>query len=119
MKLTKMTLFAVCLALLSVTVATAQSGGTPVQGTIPVAANANDNVGVVGVQFLLDGAPLGQEDLTAPYSINWDTTTVPDGNHTLTATARDAAGNVGTSQPVLVDVSNPDTVAPTVVITLP
>ena len=34
-----------------------------------VSANASDNVGVVGVQFRLDGAALGAEDTSAPYSI--------------------------------------------------
>lgn len=99
--------------------ALSQSGGTTVQGTIPVTATATDNVGVVGVQFLLDGAPLGAEDLDAPYSISWDTTTVTNGSHTLIATARDAAGNVGTSAAVIVDVNNADTTPPTVVITSP
>jgi Bacterial Ig domain len=97
----------------------AQSGSATVQGTIPVTANATDNVGVVGVQFFVDGAPLGAEDRTPPYSVTWNTTTVSNGTHTLTARARDAAGNIGTSPSVLVDVLNSDTIAPTVVITSP
>lgn len=97
----------------------AQSGSVAVQGTIPVTANATDNVGVVGVQFFLDGTALGPEDRTAPYSVTWNTTTMPNGTYTLTARARDAAGNIGTSPPVLVDVLNSDTTPPTVVITSP
>ena len=119
MKLAGLAVLAVSVALLSGTITFSQSGSTTVEGTIPVSANATDNVGVVGVRFLLDGQPLGQEDLTAPFSINWDTTTVPNGTHTLTAEARDSAGNVGTSPPVLVDVNNADTTPPTVVITSP
>ena len=38
-------------------------------------ATASDDVGVAGVQFRLDGADLGAEDTSAPYSVNWDTTT--------------------------------------------
>jgi hypothetical protein len=60
----------------------------------------------VGVQFKLDGANLGAEDTTAPYSIAWNTTTTTNGTHTLTAVARDAAGNTTTSAPVTVTVSN-------------
>ena len=60
-------------------------------------ASASDNVGVVGVQFKLDGANLGAEDTTSPYSVTWDTATVANGTHTLTAVARDAAGNSTTS----------------------
>jgi len=63
-------------------------------------------VGVVGVQFLLDGANLGSEDTIAPYSITWDTTTVTNGTHNLAAVARDAAGNRTMSATVGVTVSN-------------
>ena len=47
-----------------------------------VSANATDNVAVVGVQFLVDGTPIGQEDSTAPYSVAWDTRTTTNGSHT-------------------------------------
>ena len=96
---------------------TAPAAGN-VSGTINVTANASDNVGVVGVQFLLNGANLGTEDLASPYSVSWNTTTVANGNYTLTARARDAAGNTTTSAGVIVTVNN-DTQAPTVSITAP
>src|SRR2546425_6604985 len=54
---------------------TAPAGGATVSGTTTISANASDNVGVVGVQFRLDGANVGVEDTTAPYAIAWDTTT--------------------------------------------
>ena len=85
---------------------TAPAPGTTVSGNVAVSANASDNVGVAGVQFLLDGAPLGAEDTTAPYSMTWNTASAPNGQHTLQARARDAAGNLGTSSPVTVTVSN-------------
>lgn len=84
---------------------TAPASGATVSGTIAVTASATDDVGVVGVRFLLDGANLGVEDTTAPYTVSWDTTTATAGSHTLTAVARDAAGNVTTSSPVTVTVS--------------
>src|ERR1041384_4281171 len=65
--------------------------------SVAVSASASDNVGVVGVQFKLDGANLGPEDLLAPFSINWDTTSAANGPHTLTAVARDLAGNQTTA----------------------
>ena len=71
-----------------------------------VSATAADNVGVAGVQFKLDGANLGAEDTTAPYSVSWNTTTATNGTHTLTAIARDAAGNTTTSTSVSVTVDN-------------
>ncbi len=100
---------------------TSPSSGATVSGTITVSAAASDNVGVAGVQFKLDGADLGGEDSSAPYSISWDTTTAGDGSHTLTARARDAAGNATTSSAITVTVTNgaADTMPPTVSITSP
>jgi concanavalin A-like lectin/glucanase superfamily protein/Big-like domain-containing protein len=92
---------------------TAPSAGT-VSGTVTVSASASDTVGVVGVQFRLQGANLGAEDTTNPYSTSWNTTTVPNGSYTLTAIARDAAGNTTTSAPRTVTVSNTSTPPPTV-----
>jgi hypothetical protein len=82
------------------------SAGATVSGTITITAAAGDNVGVVGVQLKVDGANLGAEYTTAPYSTSWDTTGVADGPHTLTAVARDAAGNQTTSTSVVVTVDN-------------
>jgi len=101
---------------------TSPASGTIVGGTIGVTASASDNVGVVGVQFLLDGLNAGAEVTAAPYSVSWNTTTASNGSHSLTAVARDAAGNRATSAPVAVTVSNgapPDTTPPTVSITSP
>jgi hypothetical protein len=83
-----------------------------------VSANASDNRGVAGVQFKLDGANLGAEERFAPYAISWNTATAGNGPHTITAVARDAAGNRTTSEPVTVTVNN-DTTPPTVGITSP
>src|SRR5438445_603233 len=98
---------------------TAPASGATVSGSITVSASASDNVGVAGVQFLVDGANQGAEDTSSPYSISWDTTLVGNGSHTLTAVARDAAGNSTTSSPVAVTVSNADTTPPSVSITAP
>ncbi len=76
-------------------------------GTITINATASDNVGVVGVQFLLDNTTLiGSEDTSSPYSVSWNTSTVATGQHTLSARARDAAGNSTTSSSITVNVTN-------------
>src|SRR6266480_3279657 len=86
---------------------TSPSSGQTVSGTVTVTASASDNVGVAGVQFLLDGANLGAESTAAPYSISWNTAAASNGSHTLTTVARDAAGNVSpVSAPVTVTVAN-------------
>ena len=82
-----------------------------VSGTIVVSATSTDNVGVVGVQFKLDGFDLQGEDLASPYSIIWNTTSSVNGAHTLTALSRDLAGNTSTSLPVNITLTN-DNVPP-------
>ena len=84
---------------------TTPGAGTSVSGAVTVTAAAADNAGVAGVRFLVDGVQVGAEDTVAPYSIGWDTTTVADGSYTLTAIARDAAGNTTTAAGVTVTVS--------------
>ncbi|MDQ3583716.1 MAG: Ig-like domain-containing protein, partial [Pseudomonadota bacterium] len=86
---------------------TAPANGASVSGTaVTVSATASDNVGVAGVQFKLDGANLGADDTTAPYSVAWNSTTATNGSHTLTEVARDTAGNMATSAGVSVTVNN-------------
>src|SRR5207247_1235794 len=79
---------------------TSPTSGASVSGTLTMTAAASDNVGVAGVQFLLDGANVGAEVTAAPYATPWDTPTASRGSHTLTAVARDGAGNHTTSAPV-------------------
>ena len=88
---------------------TAPASGATVSGAVSLTANASDNVGVVSVQFLVDGTNLGSLILASPYQANWNTTAVGNGTHTITAVALDAAGNVGTAIGVTVTVSNPGT----------
>ncbi len=80
---------------------------TSLNGTITVAATATDNVGVVGVQFRLNGNNLGAEDTTTPFSLTWNTIGAAPGKYTFTAVARDAAGNTTNSAPVTGSVPNP------------
>ena len=85
---------------------TAPAGGATVSGTVPVTAGASDDVGVAGVQFKLGTTNLGSEDTSTPYSISWDTTTVSNGSYSITAVARDTAGQTTTSTAITVTVSN-------------
>ncbi len=81
-----------------------------VSGTIAIEVTANDLAsGVASVEFFVDTSSLFN-DQSAPYSYSWDTTTVSDGSHTITATASDVAGN-SASDSVTIIVNN--TGAPT------
>lgn len=89
-------------------VITAPADGATVEDIVTVSANATDDTGVVGVQFLVDGAASGPEDGSPPYALTWDSRMVGNGAHTLSARARDGAGNTTTSAPVNVNVANAD-----------
>ena len=89
------------------TVSIAQpADGATVSGTIVVTADASDDGAVAAVRFTLDGADLGADVTAAPYSVSWDTSQAANGPHSLSAIARDAAGNTATSVPVAITVSN-------------
>lgn len=77
-----------------------------IAGTTTLAANANDNGVVAGVQFLMDGKPAGSAITSAPYSYNWNSISVTNGTHSIQAKATDAAGNIATSTVVNVQIQN-------------
>jgi hypothetical protein len=95
---------------------TAPAVGANVTRTVTVSASVASPM--AGVQFLVDGNPIGAEDTTAPYSVSWNTATVPNGQHVLSAQARNAAGATFISFDVPVNVTN-DRTPPTVSITSP
>lgn len=76
-----------------------------VNRTVTLQVSAADNVGVASVEFRVDGTLIAT-DSAAPFSANWDTGTVTDAQHAISAVARDAAGNSTTSAAVNVTVRN-------------
>lgn len=98
-------------------VITAPAQGATVSGTASVSVNATDNIAVKKLDLYVDGA-LKTSGTTGPLS--WDTKGYVNGNHSLVVKAYDAAGNVGTSATVSVNVNNvADTTAPVVSIVSP
>jgi len=83
------------------------AAGSTVWGTVPISANATDDVGVTRVEFYADGRHLG-DATTEPYTGSWDTLDVlrtafddpplaaARTAHTVTVKAYDASGNVTT-----------------------
>jgi len=72
---------------------------TPINGTtfnmgdnVNITTSATDNVGISSVSFSIDGT-LWAIKTISPYSYNWSAINVLSGTHTITATAKDAAGN--------------------------
>jgi mannan endo-1,4-beta-mannosidase len=92
----------------------APANNATISGVRTVTANASDKQAIKSVQFKLDGNNLGSADTTAPYSISWDTKTVSNGKHTITAVATNTSNLSTTSTSVSVNVSNQtSTPAPT------
>jgi hypothetical protein len=85
---------------------TSPSSGAHASGNVAITANASDDFGVARVDFFLDSGtvPIGSAT-SAPYTVTWNSGTTSPGAHTLSATARDAAGNTGASGavPIVVD----------------
>jgi len=79
------------------------NGITVTNGNLAVSAAAQDNVGVKEVCLYIDNV---QQycGLSASYSFNWNIRKAASGTHLITAKAWDAAGNVGTANPVSVTV---------------
>lgn len=84
---------------------TSPINGAEVSETILITADSSDDVEVDRVEFRIDGE-LKSTDSTPPYSYSWDTTTVEDGEHTITSRAYDTSDNVTTSSTVTVTVQN-------------
>ncbi len=98
---------------------TSPTASATVSGTMSVAATATDSVAISSVQLQVDGANVGSADTSSPYNFSWNTTSVANGSHTLTAVAKDSSGNTATSAAVKVTVNNPVASTLTVTITSP
>jgi Bacterial Ig domain/Lysyl oxidase len=85
---------------------TSPSNGSIVSATISMYAQVGSSLPIQSVVFFVDFAQIGASIAAPPYIISWDTTTVPDGQHTITVSATDSQGNVGNSSPVTLNVNN-------------
>jgi glucose/arabinose dehydrogenase len=75
------------------TITSPADGTLDLTGAVTITANATDDVGVVLVQFEVDGTVLAQT-ASSPYSVTLPATaSYASGAHTIRARARDAAGN--------------------------
>lgn len=89
-----------------VTAISSPANNSAAKDTITITGSATDNVAVVKVELLVDGA-VKATDSAAPFaSFSWDTKTVADGSHSLSIKAYDAAGNSATSAAVTITITN-------------
>jgi CHRD domain-containing protein/Big-like domain-containing protein len=89
----------------SVTVTNA-AGNVSGMGTLTASASAQGNNIVSAVQFMVDGVAVGAADTSAPYNYVWDSTTVANGTHQITAVVTDSAHQMVTSPAVTLTVNN-------------
>lgn len=94
------------------------TAGATVRGAIGVAGTASDNVQVASVAVSVDGGAYVTAQGTTSWSFALDTRSLVDGAHTVTARAKDAAGNATTAS-VRFTSSNSDTTPPVVSISAP
>ena len=87
---------------------TAPAANATVSGTVALTATATAatqyNLSITSVEFLVDGTSVGTA-MSSPYTVNWDSTKVTNGSHTITAKATDSMNDTGTSAPVMVTVT--------------
>jgi hypothetical protein len=76
-----------------------------VNGTITISAIAFANAGLASVQFLVDSLPIGAPVTVSPYTINWNSQSVANGKHNLSAVVFDTVGNHVTAE-ISVTISN-------------
>lgn len=71
--------------------------GAVLIGQVTLSASASDDGGVAGVQFQVDGQNVGWEVRQRPFQYLWRSKSVPNGAHTVAATARDGTGETVTA----------------------
>ena len=88
---------------------TAPAPGATVKGTVALTATASastmNGLKVTRVDFMIDGTIVGTAT-TSPYTVNWNSTTVTMGNHSLTAKVTDSANDTATTPAITITVSN-------------
>jgi hypothetical protein len=108
-------------ALLPLLSLTSVTDGLVVSGVVPLSVQASA-AGFSSLQFQVSGQNVGTTITSGACSTSWDTRAMPNGVHTVTAVARDSAGNAVWAPPALVTVLNlgsADTTSPTVTLTAP
>jgi predicted transglutaminase-like cysteine proteinase len=83
----------------------APTNAQTVSGTFTLSASATDDTGIANVQFIVDGITLGKVT-GSPYTLTFQTTTLANGSHQVTAIATDLAGNSANSAPVTFSIAN-------------
>jgi len=83
----------------TVTITSPQDGST-VSDSITITCMSSDNEGVEKVELWVNGVNTGLTDNTEPYSFEWNTTTLDNGNYTIIIRSYDTSGNTTDSESI-------------------
>jgi Leucine-rich repeat (LRR) protein len=88
-----------------ITITSPQDGST-VYEIVTITCMSSDNEGVDKVELWVNGVTTGLTDNSEPYSFDWNTTLVDNGNYTITIRSYDTSDNTTDSEPVVLTVDN-------------
>jgi hypothetical protein len=89
----------------TVTITSPQNNST-VSELVTITCMSSDDVGVKKVELWIGGVSTGIEDDSEPYSIEWNTTQMQDGNYTVIIRSYDTNENTTDSDPIILVVDN-------------
>ena len=89
----------------TVTITLPQNGST-VYEIVTITCMSSDNEGVEKVELWVNGVTTGLTDNSEPYSFDWNTTTLEDGNYTIIIRSYDTNENTTDSEPIVLTVDN-------------
>lgn len=81
------------------------ASGVVLTGITGLNATAYDNIGIAKVEFMV-GTLVVSTDTSAPYTVYWDSRTLPNGSYAITAKATDTSGNTSTSAAANITINN-------------
>ena len=73
---------------------------------VSITCISSDNEGVEKVELWVNGVTTELTDDSEPYSFDWNTTLVDNGNYTITVRSYDLSDNTTDSEPVVLTVDN-------------
>ena len=88
------------------------SGATVSGSSVPLTAVTSDPVGIKNVSYTVNGNSVGTVS-SSPYTLDWDSTSVVDGNYTIVAKATDEAGLTATASENITVANNVCSSSPT------
>ena len=85
---------------------TSPQNNSSVSEVVSITCMSSDNEGVEKVELWVNGESTGLTDDSEPYSFDWNTTTLEDGNYTIIVRSYDTNGNTTDSDPITLTVDN-------------